>query len=143
LKPLLVRLTEKIRVLPNGCWEWTAAKQKGYGTISVGTRPGGGSIVARAHRLVYEMAIGPIPSGLEPDHLCRNRACVNPWHLEPVTHLVNVQRGPNPRSLQTHCKHGHEFTPDNTICRAKNRRGCRACGIEDARAYRARRKSSA
>jgi hypothetical protein len=70
-----------------GCWNWTGSvNEKGYGRLSVNGKP------RRAHRLAYEHMIGEIPQGLELDHLCKNRRCVNPWHLEPVTHLVNVAR---------------------------------------------------
>lgn len=71
------------------CWVWTKAMIKGYGTINLGQDHG----KMLAHRWSYEDANGPIPDGLELDHLCRNPPCVNPAHLEPVTHLVNVQRG--------------------------------------------------
>jgi hypothetical protein len=70
------------------CWEWTAARKNGgYGSFAIGK----GNVYA--HRFAYEMLVGPIPEGLELDHLCRNRGCVNPDHLEPVTRQVNVLRG--------------------------------------------------
>lgn len=73
-----------------GCWNWQHAKTAlGYGQV---TRPGGRGMVC-AHRMVYERDRGPVPAGLELDHLCRNPSCVNPAHLEPVTHLENVHRG--------------------------------------------------
>src|SRR4030095_828263 len=89
------------------CWIWTRSKVKGgYGKVSFeGKRH-------LTHRLTYEHFKGPIPQGLEPDHLCRNRACGNPDHLEPVTHRVNSLRGVGPSAkcaVQTHCKHGHPF----------------------------------
>ena len=83
-----------------------------------------------AHRVVYEILVGPIPVGLELDHLCRNRACVNPDHLEPVTTRTNLLRGYSPwacRARQTHCKRGHEFTPENTYGTGDGRRYCRTC----------------
>lgn len=76
-----------------------------------------------AHRLAYEIIRGHIPHGLTLDHLCRNRACCNPWHLEPVTHQENCQRG---KALVTHCPHGHAYTTDNTRY-YQGRRFCISC----------------
>jgi len=76
------------------CWEWTACRDRcGYGRFSIGSRRDGNRRLVQAHRFVYETLIGPIPGGLESDHLCRNYPCVNAAHLEPVTHTLNVQRG--------------------------------------------------
>lgn len=98
------------------CWTYTGhIDRNGYGLFRFG-----GSHVG-AHRFSYEVVIGPIPAGLELDHLCNNRSCVNPSHLEPVTRGENVQRAV---SRRTHCKHGHEFTEDNTRW---NRSGGRVC----------------
>lgn len=108
------------------CWTWSGRTNgDGYGLIDV---RGNG---IRSHRLAYELARGPIPDGLEIDHLCRNRACVNPDHLEPVDGRTNTHRGFSFAAInarKTHCVNGHEFTPDNTYTRA-NRvgRDCRAC----------------
>jgi hypothetical protein len=86
----------------DGCWVWTGYKNsKGYGQLSHHR------VVYRAHRWFYELLVGEIPEGLELDHLCQNRACVNPDHLEPVTHLVNVGRGS--RASQLLCKRGHGY----------------------------------
>ncbi len=116
---------------PNACWLWTGALNgSGYGRLSVGGRQGS---VARAHRFAYELLIGPIPDDLDLDHLCRVRHCVNPSHLEPVTRRVNTLRSPIAitavRARQTHCRQGHEFTPENTYTPPSrpNSRYCREC----------------
>ena len=109
-----------------GCWNWTGTKSRGYGVISCGAnnnRP--------AHVFVYEQVVGPVPDGMELDHVCRNKGCVNPdlKHLEPVTHLVNVRRGEAgiANSSKTKCKWGHEFTPANTVYNKRGQRNCAAC----------------
>lgn len=84
------------------------------------------------HQVIYEMIIGPIQQGLELDHLCRNHGCVNPAHLEPVTHKENVLRGTSPaagHAKQTHCDRGHEFTPQNTLLYDGGRRRCKTCTL--------------
>lgn len=105
----------------DGCWSWHGSHHEhGYGIISLEGKP------RRVHRLVYEMLVGPIPEGLDLDHLCRNRGCCNPAHLEPVTRRENLLRGDTIVAAQvarTHCPLGHEYTPDNT--RINN--GCRSC----------------
>lgn len=98
-----------------GCWEWTGPiNSKGYGNLHIGEvwSPDGKRRNVLAHRFSYTLHKGTIPQGLTLDHLCRNRACVNPDHLEPVTMRENVLRGDTMKRL-THCKHGHEFTDDN------------------------------
>lgn len=107
----------------DACWLWTGSRdRRGYGAW---TRPDKSK--ARAHRFAYELVVGPIPEELVLDHLCSVRACVNPEHLEPVTHKVNIQRGANRNREKTHCKRGHEFTPENTYMTSAGGRGCRAC----------------
>ena len=91
----------------------------------------------RAHRLYYERHVGPIPDGLEMDHLCRNRACVNPDHLEPVTRAENNRRK---AVAQTHCKNGHPLSGDNLLA-TKRQRACRACQRERSRRHYARHKA--
>lgn len=118
------------------CWLWRAKLQnRGYGQFSFN----GHAVLA--HRFAYELLIGPIPDGLTLDHLCRAPACVNPLHLEPVTHLENVRRGnavgprPNARNAnaaKTHCPAGHPYDVTNTYRNAKGDRICRACNRERA-----------
>lgn len=109
---------------PNGCWIWTACVDKlGYGVQWDGEL----GKHQRAHRSVWRYFVGPIPEGLTIDHLCRNRACVNPDHLEPVTLKVNVLRGNNPAAInarKTHCFRGHTY--DSWQHRGRHR-SCTAC----------------
>ena len=133
-------VAKKITTSDRGCWEWTGSVfYHGYGRIQ---RRGKSYI---AHRYVYKLLIGPIPEGLELDHLCRNRACCNPAHLRPVTRREN-QLAPGSQSVsarnarKTHCKHGHEFSPENTIQRSDGGRRCRECArIRDAQRWPERR----
>lgn len=109
------------------CWNWPSAGKRGYATVRVDRKP------YLVHRLSYEAYIGRIPEGLEIDHLCRNRRCCNPDHLEPVTRAENVRRGIGPallgalNSSKTHCAHGHPFDKQNTRLRPTGGRSCRAC----------------
>lgn len=99
-----------------------------------------GKTRVRAHRQAYEDAYGPIPDGLEIDHVCRNPSCINPEHLEAVTHAENMRRmGPySPGAQLTHCLRGHEFTQDNTYY-VGTRRWCRKCNVIRSREYRQRK----
>ena len=111
---------------PNGCWIWTAYRnEKGYGKFyfSVGT-------MRRAHRLAYDWAKGPVPTGLILDHLCRVPACVNPDHLEAVTHQTNTLRGIGPaarHAAATACPRGHQYSAENTLRYKQSGRYCREC----------------
>ena len=111
----------------NECWLWTGSvSPEGYGRLGDNKY---------AHRAFYEIFIGGIPTGMDLDHLCRVRRCVNPWHLEPVTRRENVYRSPiSPAGVnkrKTHCVNGHEFTPKNTLYRTNKyhtlQRICREC----------------
>lgn len=120
-------------LVSDGCWPWIRRSNKdGYGQFSLRGRPW------RAHRVVYAWLIGPIPEGMTLDHLCRNRLCVNPAHLEPVTNRVNVLRGDTitGRNVRkTHCPKGHPLSPEN-LCsweRSRGKRSCRICRAERAR----------
>lgn len=118
---IMPRFLSKIE--KNGtCWVWKACIDKlGYGRLRIGGRKGR---AFEAHIVAYRLFVGDIPEGLELDHLCRNRACVNPDHLEPVTHSENMKRGAH--AIKTSCIRGHAFTEENTAV-YKNRRNCKAC----------------
>ncbi len=115
------------------CWDWIASRYRnGYGQFGAGSRSDGTRRMVLAHRWAYEQLVGPIPEGLESDHLCRNRACIRPSHIEPVTGLENVRRGLVPmvagayQRAKTHCAQGHPYDEANTY-RWGGRRDCRAC----------------
>lgn len=122
-----------VETRPDGCWFWLGAPNAaGYGTLKVD-----GQTVA-AHRFAYEWLIGPIPDGLQLDHLCRVRRCVNPTHLEPVTSRDNSLRGDTlaaRQSAQTHCIHGHALSGDNLRFNG-GKRVCRTCNAQRARKWR-------
>jgi hypothetical protein len=138
-KPFIERLPaimNKILPMPNGCWLWTGCTNNhGYGTVSVGNQS------QYVHILMWEHFNGPVPEGLELDHLCRTPACCNPYpgHMEPVTHQVNCLRGNHPcfvRRREGFCKRGHEMTEENTarVSTRPNIRICKECArIRDAR----------
>lgn len=107
------------------CWLWQGFVRKdGYASVFDGDR------YDYIHRVAYRLLVGPIPEGLHIDHLCRIRNCVNPDHLEPVTPGENVRRGLSGINnySKTHCKSGHEFTPENTYhAKGDGSRHCRTC----------------
>lgn len=140
-RPLIDRLRERFKENPIGCWEWVGTKNSdGYGMFSF--RKNGRITSNGAYKLVYEALVGIVPKGKQLDHLCRNRSCVNPSHLEPVTARENMIRGVNPcakNARKTHCKRGHEFTKENTRITTDEvgRKGrlCRVCIRENGRIY--------
>jgi len=107
------------------CWLWTGALiHNGYGVMTLDGRR------QLVHRLAYQFFVGPIPDGLQIDHLCRVRHCLRPEHLEPVTAQENSLRGETiaaSRAAQTTCIHGHPFDDENTYVTPKGTRQCRAC----------------
>jgi hypothetical protein len=119
------------------CWTWTAhLNAKGYGQFGVSGRN------VKAHRFAYELLVGPIPAGLVIDHLCRNRACCNPDHMEPVTGAVNILRGVGLAAVnarKTKCLRGHPLSGDNLCVRADGERECRECRRAWQRAWNAAR----
>lgn len=133
----MTRFRNRYRVADNGCWEWLGCgNSDGYGRM----RADGAEVYA--HRFSFENLVGPIPPGLHIDHLCRNRLCVNPAHLEAVPQGVNTLRGMGPPALnarKTQCFQGHALTEDNIYRTAgSNRRHCRQCKLDwEARKRRA------
>jgi hypothetical protein len=139
------RFFAKVREADN-CWAWTAAlDDSGYGLFS-----DKGTI--RSHIWSYEFFVGPVPDGLELDHLCHDaacllgiecphRRCVNPWHLEPVTDLVNTQRGR--AAAKPCCPAGHRYTPESTYINPRGARVCRLCAADSRARYTARQKVAA
>ncbi len=128
-KPMEVRFWAKVDKSggPESCWLWNAVKHDcGYGRFFNNSKR------LLAHRVSYEMQVGPIPEGFVIDHLCRTPACVNPKHLEAVTNRENVLRGIGPtakNASKTHCSKGHELTPENTYTPPsyQNSRMCVKC----------------
>lgn len=105
------------------CWLWAGKlNNRGYGVLPVGRRSLCEARTALAHRFAYELLVGPIPEGLQLDHLCRVRHCVNPAHLEPVTPRENTRRAAP--ANKTHCKYKHKFTPENTYRQPTTGRRC-------------------
>lgn len=121
------------------CWKWGGPLYNGYGKVSYKGHRG------PAHRVVYELLVGRIPAGLEIDHLCYNRACVNPAHLEPVTRLENIRRSHitgTGNGTRTHCRKGHELVPFN-VYRWRGKRFCLKCQAIRQTAYNKRKAKKA
>lgn len=133
------RFYKNIEILPNGCWQWKLAPDKaGYGHLTLCKHH-----TVYAHRFAYEQLVGPIPEGKELHHLCHNRRCVNPAHLEPVTRREHIPLGDvtkirlAQRAAITHCPRGHPYDSSNTYIDTLGHRQCKTCTIERHRKYRA------
>lgn len=132
---IIARLERHISRDDSGCWVWTGAVQSsGYGSI------GWDGKTYLAHRASYEAYHGPIPAGLQVDHLCCVKLCVNPEHLEAVTGLVNMQRR---NGRVDECKRNHPLSGDNLLITKSGKRQCRECGRQRVREAYARRKGDA
>lgn len=145
-----VRFHSFFNISPTGCWTWTGkVARDGYGRFFTQSR------WQMAHRAAHELFLGPIPDGFEVDHLCHNadpkcpggrtcphRLCVNPQHLEAVTHKANMHRTEyiGAKARQTHCKRGHEFNEANTARDRRGNRKCRACDRDKKASARAAQK---
>ncbi len=122
-----LRIKANIETDPiTGCWVWQRSTTGGYGRVRSNGRLG------LVHRVAYRLWVGEPIDGMQIDHLCRNRACCNPAHLEQVTPIVNQLRACPPL---THCRRGHELTPAN-VYKYRGRRECKACKIDRQRAWR-------
>jgi hypothetical protein len=131
---LIDRFTEKIAEpfdAHNECWIWTGWKNlKGYGQFWLN----GGDVPSQ--RVAHELFIGPIPEGYHVDHICKNRACVRPDHLQVLTHFENSGQA---RRDKTHCLNGHEFSESNTYV-FNGMRHCKTCVRDRMRKYLARKR---
>ena len=147
MKTIAEKFESKYTPEPNsGCWLWigaispSASGKHPYGVFQVEQK------LKMAHRVSYEMTKGPIPNGLQLDHLCRVTLCVNPAHLDPVTPKENIRRGRTSDSARktqlskTHCPQGHAYAAENLYLKPNGGRECRQCVRDSGARYRARQK---
>jgi hypothetical protein len=137
---VLIRIMRRVDTQENGCWIFTGCRTRtGYGQVTLSFTEGR----ALTHRVVYERMEGPVPEGMQLDHLCRMPACCNPEHLEPVTPAENIRRG-NVSAVQRArfalmktCRKGHERNEANIYHTKDGKRRCRPCQAEWARNHKA------
>ena len=137
-KTKLDKLLSNVVFASNGCWLWTKAISEGwYGVISFDGK------TYKAHKILYEIIVGPVEDGLELDHLCREPSCVNPFHLEQVTHRENILRGTGcaaTNAAKTHCKNGHALDGINLYINNRGDRVCKTCKRQRDREYHKRKR---
>ncbi len=139
-KTLTERIKSRVRLSKNDCWEWQGyLTPTGYGQLSVGSRTDDSRVTVHAHRASYEAFVGKLIDGMHIDHLCKNRACVNPAHLEQVTPKENIHRSDavyKKAHLITECPKGHKYTESNTYFRTTRAGGvgrqCKTCSKESS-----------
>jgi HNH endonuclease len=147
-RPILTRLMERVDprrkittpLRDPWCWEWQGKLGSGGGKYGALGGVGGRGKIKSAHAVAYELFIGPVPEDLELDHLCKNTACCNPRHAEPVTRAENVRRSRNANREKTHCIHGHPLVEGNIYrykVRGRERRVCRRCHLDGQNRRRA------
>lgn len=137
-KPLAARLARLSVRAPSGCWIWLGSRHsQGYGLITLNDP----KRTQYAHRVSYELHVGPIPEGMVIDHLCRREACIRPEHLQAVTQQVNVRRGSRCRGVSDLvCKRGHSRA-DHGYVLPDNGRRCRLCDVLNTQDYRRRKRA--
>lgn len=137
-EPLIDRILRRIKKLPDGCWEWTGSLSYGYGILTYKRKR------MRVHICTFNHFVGPVPVRSELDHLCKNKRCCNPDHLEPVSHRVNILRSDHPNVVLMHrgvCKRGHAIAGDNALPTSDGRIRCKKCRQRIERESILRRKS--
>lgn len=145
---VMTRLMNMVVINDHGCWVYPRHRLgDGYAQVGIVSKTDGTRRMSYVHRITYEHLVGPIPAGLDMDHLCRNRACCNPLHLEPVTRKENLRRGVGigaasgaiaraKQLAKTHCPSGHPYSGSNLYLRKNGYRDCKECNRASWRRWR-------